>query len=204
MNEHLRRDTLRPAAFPMTTLAAEGLPRRRFTVAEIEALTEAGFFQDDDRFELIGGEIVPMSPKGIVHETMKNALARYWGRHMPDAVALAYETTFRLSPDTFVEPDFVFYRLADGLAALSPKTALLAIEVADTSIAYDLGRKAALYAACGVREVWVIAAATRVTHVLSEPGPDGYSVTRIVQPDGRLHLSFAPELDLALSKLPPV
>ena len=47
------------------TRAAEGLPRRRFTVAEVEAMVEAGVMEEDERVELIGGELVPMSPKGI-------------------------------------------------------------------------------------------------------------------------------------------
>ncbi len=46
------------------TSAAEGLPRRRFTVAEVEAMVAAGVMEEDERIELIGGELVPMSPKG--------------------------------------------------------------------------------------------------------------------------------------------
>lgn len=52
----------------MTTTAADGLPRRCFTVAELERMTAAGILQEDERIELIGGEIVPMSPKGNHHE----------------------------------------------------------------------------------------------------------------------------------------
>ncbi len=47
------------------TSAAEGLPRRRFTVAEVEAMVAAGVMDEDERVELIGGELVPMSPKGL-------------------------------------------------------------------------------------------------------------------------------------------
>ena len=58
------------------TSAAEGLPRRRFTVAEVEAMVAAGVMEEDERVELIGGELVPMSPKGNHHEVVKTALAR--------------------------------------------------------------------------------------------------------------------------------
>lgn len=54
-----------------TTNEAEGLPRRRFTVAELERMVEAGLLQEDERIELIGGEIVPMSPKGDVIEHLR-------------------------------------------------------------------------------------------------------------------------------------
>ena len=57
------------------TSAAEGLPRRRFTVAEVEAMVAAGVMEEDERVELIGGELVPMSPKGIQHEVVKASAA---------------------------------------------------------------------------------------------------------------------------------
>jgi Uma2 family endonuclease len=157
----------------LTTQAAEGLMRRRWTVAEIEAMTQAGIIDEDERFELIGGEIVPMASKGIRHEVMKNALVYHLVRHAPDEFRFAVETTFRLSEDSFVEPDFVFYRTADGLAALNPRTALLAIEVADSSLRWDLGRKALIYSGFGVPELWVIDVVTQKTHVHRRPGIEG-------------------------------
>src|SRR5262245_64864422 len=87
MNRHLR---------DMTTMAAEGLPRRRFTVAELERMTAAGILQEDERIELIGGEIVPMSPKGRHHEILKTALTIYWARNLPVDLQLTTERTFRL------------------------------------------------------------------------------------------------------------
>ena len=69
MNEQLRRPDL-----TMTTQAAEGLMRRRWSVTEIEAIVKAGILAEDERFELIGGEVVPMSPKGIRHERVKGTL----------------------------------------------------------------------------------------------------------------------------------
>jgi Uma2 family endonuclease len=98
----------RLAPLPPTT-AAEGLPRRRFTMAELEQIVAAGIIEEDERIELIGGEVVPMSPKGDRHETLKIALNLYWARKLPEELQFATETTFRLSPDTYLEPDFVFY-----------------------------------------------------------------------------------------------
>src|SRR5512145_1296331 len=175
MNEHLRPDRL-----PGTTQAAEGLPRRRWSVAEIEAMVARGVIAEDERFELIGGEVVPMSPKGIRHERVKGTLARYWYQRLPTEIGLIPETTFRLDEDTFVEPDFVFFNTSDGLAALKPETCLLTVEVADSSLLYDLNRKARLYAAFAVREVWVINAQTLVTHVHRSPGLEGYRDKREV------------------------
>ena len=156
------------------TQAAEGLPRRRFTVAEVETMAAMGFMQEDERIELIGGELVPMSPKGNRHEVVKTALLRHWYRVAPEDCELTPETTFRLSEDTYLEPDVVIYRRAVGLASLSGPSALLVVEIADSSLRYDSGRKAALYASFGVRELWVINAVSLSLRVFRDPSPDGY------------------------------
>ena len=121
MNQFFRNPGLRSADLPPTTQAAEGLARRRWSVAEIEALTKAGVLDEGERFELIGGEIVPMAPRSLPHEQIRVALNLWFVLNSPDPVCVAGCTTFRLSDDSFVEPDFVFFRKADGLAALAPK-----------------------------------------------------------------------------------
>ena len=71
------------------TSAAEGLPRRRFTVAEVEAMVAAGVMEEDERVELIGGELVPMSPKGLEQRSSRAALANRWYRLPEGKVDLA-------------------------------------------------------------------------------------------------------------------
>ena len=157
------------------TSAAEGLPRRRFTVAEVEAMVAAGVMEEDERVELIGGELVPMSPKGNHHETVKIALVDHWNRARPKNCTVAQETTFRLSEDTYLEPDVVIYPRGTGLAGLSATAVLLVVEIANSSLGYDTGRKAALYASFGIRELWVIDAVRLTTRVFKTPSPDGYA-----------------------------
>jgi Uma2 family endonuclease len=146
---------LAPMNTPLTH-AAEGLDRRAFTVQDVIRMVEIGILARNERFELIGGEIVPMSPKGIRHERLKQWLMEKLVKSLPDAYQTIPETTFYLSDDTFIEPDFVIYPRESGLEKLSPQTCLLAIEIADSSLAYDLGRKARLYAEFGIGELWVI------------------------------------------------
>jgi hypothetical protein len=116
------------------TSAAEGLPRRRFTVAEVEAMVAAGVMEEDERVELIGGELVPMSPKGNHHEVVKIALVDHWNRARPENCTVAQETTFRLTEDTYLEPDVVIYPRGTGLAGLTATTVLLVVEIADSSL----------------------------------------------------------------------
>ncbi|MGO9172579.1 MAG: Uma2 family endonuclease [Rhodomicrobium sp.] len=95
---------LRDKTLGWATQAAEGLPRRRFTVAEIEAMVAAGILDEDERIELIGGEVVPMAANGNYHEAVKIALTRCCSKRISDDFIVAQETTFRLSADTFLEP----------------------------------------------------------------------------------------------------
>lgn len=105
--------------------AAEGVPRRRFTVADVEAMVVAGILDEKERVELIGGELVGKSPKGRGHEVLKIALKRLWRRACPEGFQIAQEATFRLSDDTYLEPDFVVYRDEVGLAGIKGENILL-------------------------------------------------------------------------------
>ena len=185
---------------PMTT-AAEGLPRRAFTVKDVERMVEVGLIDEDERIELIGGEIVPMSPKGNHHEVLKTKLLRFWMRRAPEELELTPETTLRLSKDTYLEPDVVIYRLADGLKRLDGGSALLCVEIADSSLAYDLHRKPAIYASFGVTELWVIDAVRRVTHVHRGPKRGGYGSVTVHQRSETLVPLLAPALTLRLDDL---
>ena len=175
------------------TSAAEGLPRRRFTVAEVEAMVAAGVMEEDERVELIGGELVPMSPKGNHHEVAKSALVDRWIRSRPDDCRLTQETTFRLSEDTYLEPDIVIYPRVSGIRGLSANNVLLVVEIADSSLRYDIGRKAALYASFGIRELWVIDAVRLTTRVFRDPAADGYRDNHDFGAGDRLVPLIAPE-----------
>jgi len=183
-----------PSSAARVTTAAEGLPRRRFTVAEVEAMVAAGVMDEDERVELIGGELVPMSPKGNHHEVVKVALLDRWYRLRPDNVAVAPETTFRLSEDTYLEPDIVICPRDSWPAGLSGGNVLLVVEIADSSLSYDMGRKAALYASFGVRELWVMDAVKLSTRMFHDPAANGYRKTGDFDASDRLAPLFASDV----------
>jgi Uma2 family endonuclease len=197
MNEHLR-----PAPFPATTQAAEGLPRRRWSVAEIEAMVAKGLILEDERFELIGGEVVPMSPKGEGHELVKAALQQFWfPRVVGTPIDLITETTLYISADEFLEPDFLFWPRSIPLKDIAAPAALLIVEVADTSLGYDLGVKAGIYARLGLPELWVVDAQGLVTTVHRQPGPAGYADVHNAGPSEPLEPTHAPHLAVRLDTL---
>src|SRR5262245_44733903 len=197
MNEHFR-----PTRLPGTTQAAEGLPRRRWTVAEIEALVAHGIILEDERFELIGGEAVPMSPKGARHELVKKALQQHWVPLIVGSpVDLITETTLYIGVDEFREPDFLFWPRSIALEDVTAGSALLIVEVADSSLRYDLLTKAPTYAKLGLREYWVIDAMSLVTYIHRDPGPDGYPDPRKATPGELLEPLLVPQLAVRLADL---
>jgi Uma2 family endonuclease len=174
------------------TRAAEGFDRRAFTVDEILRMQDMGIISEDENFELIEGEIVPMQAKTHVHELIKSALTISIARTLPDHLWMGVESTLYLSPNTFVEPDLTVYPKGPKLEDVKGKDTLLAIEVALTSLAYDRGLKAQLYARHGVNELWVVDAGRRATFVHQGPERSGW----------RSIVERGPQDGLAISALP--
>jgi Uma2 family endonuclease len=96
------------------TRAAEGFDRRSFTVAEILRMQDAGIIAEDENFELIEGEIVPMQAKTHVHELLKSALNIAIARALPENLWMGVSSSVYLGPNTFVEPDIVVHREPEG------------------------------------------------------------------------------------------
>jgi Uma2 family endonuclease len=178
--------------------AAEGLARRAFTVAEVRRMVEVGLIPEDERLEILGGEIVPMSPKGAKHEAIKRALNRLWGRRDPRAHEFIPEAGLYLDEHTYLEPDFIVYQASIAWENLRGPDILLAVEVADSSLAYDLGKKAHIYADFGVRELWVIDAKNLLTHVHIHPAAGGYRTKKTMAAAELLQPTEAP-LDFAFA-----
>jgi Uma2 family endonuclease len=151
------------------TRAAEGLDRRAFTVSEVLRMQEAGIFAEHERFELTEGEIVTMQAKGPLRETLKSALAIQMARALSERLWMGFEATIYLSDDTFVEPDIVVY--PREFSAKGPKGAdiMPAIEVSASSLAYDRGAKAQLYAQRKFQQYWVVDAFNRATYQFTDP-----------------------------------
>ncbi len=177
----------------MTTLLTRPAQHRRFTIDDLDRMVEAGILGHDERVELIDGEIVAMSAKGNRHEGIKVALAYRWGQSCPRGFMYAPETALRLDRLNYLEPDFIVFARTTRLADVEGPDVLLAVEVADSSLDYDLKRKPLVYAAFGVRELWVIDAARRFVHVHRSAGPDGYADVREYGPDARLVPRHAPD-----------
>ncbi|MGP0093360.1 MAG: Uma2 family endonuclease [Xanthobacteraceae bacterium] len=189
------------------TTAAEGFPRRAFTVEDISRMIEAGIIGEDEKFELIEGEIVMMAAKGIAHERIKSALIIAVARALPDHLTLGVEATLRLTDMIMLEPDIavfpkeLFKKATAGFARLDPGEAHLVIEVAASSLAYDKDLKARLYARHRVRESWVVDANELTTFVHTGPSGDGWSSVVRRGPDDALSTTALPGLAIRLGEI---
>lgn len=161
----------------MVTQGAEGLPRRAFTVEDAFRMVETGILHEDERVELIEGEFVPMNAKNRIHQRVQDDLTMALARRLPAGYRVGVEPTVQLSETTFVSPDLVVYRDFSG-ERMTPADILLAVEVADTSLAFDLGHKAVLMAHHRVEEYWVINAQALEVTIHREPRADGYGHIR--------------------------
>ncbi|MEO1718144.1 MAG: Uma2 family endonuclease [Planctomycetota bacterium] len=161
-------------------------------------MVEAGILPHDYRFELIDGELVPMSPKSSQHFAVQTALLRAWGRSLPDTQALGAEPTLRTDGSTFVEPDLHVWPSAIAAADITLASSSLVIEIAVTSLKFDLTTKAELYSRHGVTEYWVIDTVNRVTRVHREPTETGFGAITQVAWSDRLVPTRVPELAIRL------
>jgi Uma2 family endonuclease len=185
-----------------TTQAAEGVPRLRWTLDEFERLTELGVLSEEDRIELIEGELVPMSPKGNRHELVRDELQNWIMRRLPEALRLSSEIGWRPpGADTYVEPDLLICPMAFKGVTVAPPDLLLAIEVAYSSLRFDTTTKARLYGALGVREYWVVNARSLATRVYRKPSTKGYGSATEVLPSEPLVPLLIPSLIVKLAEL---
>ena len=173
----------------MATIPRTAPRRHRLTVSDFHRMGEAGIFAAGDRVELIDGEVIDMSPIGALHAAIVALLTAFLCRSVGSGVIVWCQNPIRLDDSSEPEPDIALLRpRADGYMSAhpGPEDVLVVIEVADTSLAYDLGVKVPLYARHGIPEAWVIDAATRQTRVFREPSAEGYRRELLVGPEETL------------------
>lgn len=151
-------------------MGALGLPTRRWTGEEYERLIEAGILGANDHVELLHGEITLMSPQSERHVlTISLALAALQ-RAFGSGHWIRIQSPFPVGADTVPEPDLVVVPGdARSYGGKRPTTAVLVLEVADTSLGTDRHIKGPMYAQGGIPEYWIVNVADRTVEVYREP-----------------------------------
>jgi Uma2 family endonuclease len=154
----------------------------RFDAETYGRIVESGAL-DDERVELIDGQIVDMSPQTTWHA---GAIARLTHLLRGADAFLRVQLPLRVADDSVPEPDLALTETQAGWES-HPTTALLVVEVAVSSHALDRGRKAELYSAAGVPEYWVVDVPRGCVVVHREPqASSGYAVVTIYRGDDEL------------------
>lgn len=167
-------------------------------------MTNAGVLGEDDRVELIEGEIVDMAAKGTAHVVCVRRLVQWFGDHRDNRYLLQVQDPIVLSDDTEPEPDLALVRLAPDEYQSDhpgPKDVFLVVEVADSSLAFDRGRKAALYARAGITDYWVVNAPDSYIDVFRDPSPGGYQDVRTCFPGESISPLAFPDLNVPVSAI---
>jgi len=173
--------------------------QRTFTVEEYEQLGRVGIIGEDERVELIEGQIVEMNPIGNDHIWRVNELNLIFARR--GDVMVSVQNPLRLQRSE-PEPDLVVLRAdVPRDRPPTPEDTLLVVEVADSSLGYDRGTKAPLYARAGVPELWIVDLGGERIEAHQDPSPAGYRTVRLFVRGERLAPLFAPDLSIEIDAI---
>jgi Uma2 family endonuclease len=151
-------------------------PLRRFTVDEYHKMIKAGILDEDEHVELLEGLIVVarVSPQGRPHAYAIQELTRFLARHLADEYRVRPQLPVTLGNRNEPEPDLAVVHVEDARSSKRhPETALIVMEVADSSLRKDRLLKAPLYARFGVPEYVIVDVDRRTFEVHREPDPAG-------------------------------
>jgi Uma2 family endonuclease len=178
--------------------------RRLFTVGDYYAMLDAGILTEDDRVELIQGEIVQMAPIGSAHAACVDRLTQMLVRLAGEAAIVRVQNPIRVSDLSEPQPDFALLRPRDDFYAKAhprPADTLLVIEVAHSTLAYDLEIKTPLYALAGIPEVWVVDVGGATVRVFSEPSGNRYRIEHVADSEDVLRPVMLPSVQLPVREI---
>ena len=178
---------------------------RRFTVDEYLALADAGTLAKEERIELLDGEIIQMAPIGNRHQHSVNWSADLMREAIGQRAMVQVQAPIQLDNFTMPEPDIAVIRRRsiNDLAPVLPSDVYLLVEVADSSLEFDLGEKLARYAAAGISEVWVANLRAGELVVNTQPEGAAYAHVRVIPLDGRVSPQTFPDAALELADFIP-
>ncbi len=178
---------------------------RRFTVDEYLALGAAGILAKEERIELLDGEIICMAPIGNRHLNSVDWVAHLMRPAIGDRAMVRVQGSIQLDDFTMPEPDIAVIRLrsVNDIAPVLPSDVYLLVEVADSSLEFDLGDKLALYAAAGIPELWVANLRAGELVVNTEPEGTVYANVRVIPLGGTVSPQAFPDVVLELADFIP-
>ena len=178
--------------------------RRRFTTAEYHTMSELGILGPEERLELLDGEIFRIAAIGSRHAVCVCFLTEWLIARLIGRALIRVQNPIRLDSGAEPEPDVAIVRLPRRRYARSHPTSedvFLLIEVADTSLPYDRGRKLPLYARAAIPEMWLVDLERERVYVYREPVGGRYRHVERIAAGGTLTPLAFPDLVLSVEEL---
>ena len=177
----------------------------RFTVQEYLALGAAAILAKEERVELLDGEIIQMAPIGNRHRNSVNWLGDLMSQAIGGRAMIQVQGSIQLDDASAPQPDIAVIRRRhiNDIGPVLPSDVYLLVEVADSSLEFDLGEKLARYAAAGIPEVWVANLRAGELVVNTEPEGAAYANVRVVPLDGTASPQAFPDATLAVADFIP-
>ena len=180
------------------------LLRRKFTVQQYHQMCESGILTEDDRVELIRGEIIEMSPIGTKHAACVKCLNKLLYRKLGDRVLIAIQDPIVLNNKSEPQPDVALLQPRDDFyetAHPQPQDIFLLIEVADSTVMYDREEKIPLYAEANIREVWLVDINAQIVEVYQQPTGAGYQIIQKFTPGENLSIAAFPDIKITVNQI---
>ncbi len=172
--------------------------RHKLDVRDYERMVDAGILGKQDRVELIGGEILDMAPIGRSHGSLVAALNQALILACHGRAIVFTQSSLWLDKWNVPQPDFAVLRFRSDFYATGsrpgPADALLVVEVADSSLRYDLEVKLPLYAGAGIPEYWIVDVQERLVDAYRRPEGGGYAEKAAHRGGDQVALAAAPDL----------
>ena len=187
-------------------MAAPAPAEARITVERYFRLVDEGALRPDDRVELLEGVVVSMSPQNPPHAGIVSMLSELFWRHVGDRASVRVQLPLIMGALSVPEPDIAIVpgRAADYLAA-HPTTALLVVEVADSSVAQDRLTKAAIYARGGVPEYVLVNLRDDCVELHRSPdrGAGAFRNVRVLHRGEHVQLTAFSDVEVTVDELLP-
>jgi Uma2 family endonuclease len=178
------------------------LVTHRFTAKDFHRMVEAGILREDDRVELLHGEIVDMPPIGPGHASgVKRLLNSFLPLQLEGRVIISVQDPIHLGEHSEPQPDLALLRPRPDFYAQghpTPQEVLLAVEVMESSAGYDREVKVPLYARVGIPETWLVDVQQGLIEVYREPSPGGYRQVYTRRRGERLSPAAFPQFSLTV------
>lgn len=206
-----RESTLYNSAMLAQETNPDTLPARiRWSVEDYYKMAEAGLF-DQRRVELIDGEIIEMSPQRNDHTAAVSLLAYALESAFPrNEFWIRTQAPLQLGPGNDPEPDIAVVRGSARTIKSHPTSALLVVEVSDTTLRYDQTIKASLYASYGIQDYWIVNLPAKTLNVYRGPVVDDtqrfgfrYQSVQALNADAAIHALAAPSVAIRVSDILP-